>query len=156
MLARVRDMLLSKARQSGSQKQNPVHIATMVLLIEAAMAEDDRLDDQELDYLCNVAMGRFGIEGSVLRTLLDEARTAQRDGNDLWQFTNELNEALNREEKREVMKNLWEVFYLDGHLGGHEDHLAHKVAELLRLTHRDLIEAKMAARRPPRAPKASG
>lgn len=143
MLERMRQILLSKTLHPEKEGMNPVHVATMVLLIEAAMAEDDRLDGQEFEHLCRVASNRFDLDEEDVSALLDEARTAQRDGNDLWQFTNELNQGLSRDEKRQVMEDLWDVFYLDGHLGGHEDHLAHKVAELLRMTHREMIQAKL-------------
>lgn len=145
MLERVRQLLLTKTRHPERPGTDPVHVATMVLLIEAAMAEDDRLDGKEFEHLCGVASNRFGLDAEDVSALIEEARTAQRDGNDLWQFTNELNQGLSRDEKRQVMEDLWDVFYLDGRLGGHEDHLAHKVAELLRITHREMIQAKLTA-----------
>lgn len=143
MLERMRQLLLSKTRQPEKEGMDPVHVATMVLLIEAATAEDDQLDDLEFGHLCTVATNRFDLDAEDVAGLLREARTAQRDGNDLWQFTNELNQALSRVEKQQVMEDLWKVFYLDGQLGGHEDHLAHKIAELLGMTHREMIQAKL-------------
>jgi uncharacterized tellurite resistance protein B-like protein len=38
---------------------------------------------------------------------------------------------------------LWELVYSDGKMDGHENYFMHKLARLLRLTHRDLIDAKL-------------
>jgi len=38
---------------------------------------------------------------------------------------------------------VWDVVYADGKLDKHEDYLVHKLAALLRLTHKQLIEAKL-------------
>jgi uncharacterized tellurite resistance protein B-like protein len=44
------------------------------------------------------------------------------------------------------MESVWRVIHIDGRLEGHEDHFAHKLANLLRLTHKELIDAKISAR----------
>jgi uncharacterized tellurite resistance protein B-like protein len=49
-------------------------------------------------------------------------------------------------EKRRILEHLWEVVYADGKLSKHEDYLIHKIATLLRLTHNDLIRAKLAVK----------
>ena len=38
---------------------------------------------------------------------------------------------------------VWEIIYTDGILDKHEDYLVHKLANLLRLSHEQLIEAKL-------------
>ena len=42
---------------------------------------------------------------------------------------------------------VWELAYTDGRLDKHEDYLVHKLAQLLRLDHRQLIEAKLKIKR---------
>ncbi|MBW7865764.1 MAG: TerB family tellurite resistance protein, partial [Candidatus Hydrogenedentes bacterium] len=39
--------------------------------------------------------------------------------------------------------DLWRVINADGSLDAHEDHLAHKLMDLLRLNHKQFIEAKL-------------
>jgi len=43
------------------------------------------------------------------------------------------------------MELVWKLVYADGILDKHEDYLAHKLAKLLRLSHRELIDAKLKA-----------
>jgi len=41
---------------------------------------------------------------------------------------------------------VWKVIYADGKLDKHEDHLAHKLSSLLKLNHKQLIDAKLKVR----------
>ena len=45
------------------------------------------------------------------------------------------------------MESVWSILLIDEHLEAHEDHFAHKLANLLRLTHKELIDAKLAVRK---------
>jgi hypothetical protein len=38
---------------------------------------------------------------------------------------------------------IWEIVYIDGKLDQYEDYLVHKLGKLLRLTHQQLINAKL-------------
>ena len=42
-----------------------------------------------------------------------------------------------------AIEMIWQVAYADGRLDSHEDYLVHKLATLLRLDHKQLIEAKL-------------
>lgn len=44
------------------------------------------------------------------------------------------------------MEGVWKIIQVDGCLDRHEDHFAHKLANLLRLTHKELIDVKLQAR----------
>jgi uncharacterized tellurite resistance protein B-like protein len=52
------------------------------------------------------------------------------------------------EEKLQIIENVWRIAYADGRLDKHEDYLVHKLATLLRLSHKQLIEAKLKAKQP--------
>ncbi len=42
-----------------------------------------------------------------------------------------------------MVELVWDIAYADGSLDRHEDYFVHKLANLLRLTHRQLIDAKL-------------
>ena len=44
------------------------------------------------------------------------------------------------------MEDVWHIILLDGKLDKHEDYYAHKLANLLHLTHKQMIAAKLKAR----------
>ena len=75
-----------------------------------------------------------------------EAAKEELEGSiDLWRFTSLINENYTMAEKIEVIEEIWRIAYADGHLDKHEDYLVHKMADLLRLTHKQLIDAKLRA-----------
>ena len=78
--------------------------------------------------------------------LIEKAYQKRKDAIDLFAFTRYLNQNYSKEEKLKVMESVWRVIHIDGRLEGHEDHFAHKLANLLRLTHKELIDAKISAR----------
>ena len=47
------------------------------------------------------------------------------------------------QKKTQIIEMVWEIIYIDGKLDQHEDYLVHKLARLLRLSHKQLIEAKL-------------
>ena len=42
------------------------------------------------------------------------------------------------------MELMWDLVYADGRLSEHENYLVHKLGKMLRLNHRELIDAKLA------------
>ena len=44
---------------------------------------------------------------------------------------------------RHIVEMVWKIAYADGFLDKHEDYLVHKLANLLRLTHKQLIDVKL-------------
>jgi uncharacterized tellurite resistance protein B-like protein len=78
-----------------------------------------------------------------VEALIREAERDLKESVDLWQFTNLINQNYTEAERIRVVELVWEIAYTDGRLDQHEDYLVHKLANLLRLTHRQLIDAKL-------------
>jgi uncharacterized tellurite resistance protein B-like protein len=62
---------------------------------------------------------------------------------DLWQFASLINANYSNEEKIEIIETLWRIVYVDGKMDEHEHYLMNKLQNLLRLTHEQLITAKL-------------
>jgi uncharacterized tellurite resistance protein B-like protein len=62
---------------------------------------------------------------------------------DYWQFARLINANYSMDEKVAMIEMLWRIVFIDGRLDKHEDYLMHKLARLLRLHHKQLIDAKM-------------
>lgn len=137
----------------GDRKRQPTatdvkrkrHLAACVLLLESAHA-DDKCTQEEMDRIVASLRQRFSLSPEDANKLLELAARERQNSIDLWTFTNDLNQHLCKEEKLAVLEDIWGVIFADGRLSSHEDHLAHKLANLLRLTHQELIEAKLAAK----------
>lgn len=129
---------------SGKDHKKEVLIAASVILLEAAGTDDDFTED-ELEHVLDTMRVRFGLSDDYARELMDLAHKERDRVIDLFHFTRTINENHNREEKIEILEAVWRIIHMDGRLDKHEDHYAHKLANLLRLSHKELIDAKIRA-----------
>jgi len=133
-------MLYGKAEPEDPKRL--VQRAACVLLLEVAHA-DNLLMENELDEVNETVMKRFRLDAREALDLVEESESVRRDSHDLWQFARIINESLSVGEKLELMEDIWRVIYADGRLQHYEDHLAHKLMDLLRLNHQQFIAAKL-------------
>ncbi len=120
-------------------------VALCVLLLEAAHSDGECSAD-EMEHVIATLTDRFGAARQDIDSLIEDGYRERDDAIDLFRFTRYMNSNYSKEEKIAVMESVWRVIHTDGRLEAHEDHFAHKLANLLRLTHKELINAKVAAR----------
>ncbi len=121
-------------------------IALCVLLLEAAHA-DGECSREEMEQVISTLMTEYNIPRQEIDELIASSRRERNDSVDLFRFTRYMNTSFSQEEKIAVMEAVWRVLLLDARLEAHEDHFAHKLANLLRLTQTELIDAKLKARK---------
>jgi uncharacterized tellurite resistance protein B-like protein len=97
-------------------------------------------------HVIHTLRSEFNLAPQYVEELVALAGAERDKAIDLWQFTNQMNQHYSQAEKMTVMEAVWRIIFADGRLEAHEDHFAHKLANLLRLTHKQLIEAKLQAR----------
>lgn len=144
--------LLKKVLGSGDAKKGDAgqdgqdtHVALCVLMLEAAHV-DGECSSEEMEHVVSTLTTKLGVDRQDIDELIDRAYEKRDDSVDLFTFTRYMNQHYSNEEKIAVMEAVWRVIHIDGKLEGHEDHFAHKLANLLRLTHKELIDAKIQAR----------
>lgn len=135
--------------KDSRSREERIRLATCVILLEAAQVDEEFLPE-ERDHIIGTLCGRFSMSPAEAAELVRSSAEKRGQQHDLWPFTHEINQYCSRQEKLEIIEEVWRVIYADGTLSGHEDHLAHKLAKLLNLAHPDLIEAKLRVTRPPR------
>ena len=119
-----------------------VRVAACALLLEMAQV-DREFTDREQRHILKILRKEFELSREHAETLAQEAARERQESLDLWHFTQRINEVMSREEKIRVVELLWKVIYADGQLTGHEDYLVHKLADMLNLSHPELIQAKI-------------
>ncbi len=130
---------------SREATQDSLRIATAALLIETARA-DHEIRDEEREAVESALEKTFGLDAEDIQKLFSLAEEEVRESAGLYQFTSLIKKGFSYDEKRAVVELLWQVVFADRVLEKHEEHLVRKVAELLHVSHRDFIEAKIAAR----------
>ncbi|MBW2559067.1 MAG: TerB family tellurite resistance protein [Deltaproteobacteria bacterium] len=129
----------------GEDSVHDLRIATCALLLEMSRV-DGEFSESERESILSIIKKEYEVDDEHV-TAITEAADKELNGSlDLWQFTNLINQNYTQEEKIEIIEMVWRIAYTDGKLDKHEDFLVHKLANLLRLTHRQLIDAKVKIR----------
>jgi uncharacterized tellurite resistance protein B-like protein len=130
-----------------AKKADAQHIlmAACALLLEIASADGEFSEDEQ-GVILSLLEKRYGLCGDDAAELIKAAQAERGKSIDLWQFTNLINQNYSEDDKIGIMETIWKVIYADGRLNGHEDYLVHNLANLLRLSHAQMIDAKLKAK----------
>ena len=140
----------SRSDVSGPEKETTSHdvrIATCALLLEMAHI-DGEFSESERESIINIIKKDYDLSDEHAVALIEAAGEELERSIDLWKFAKLINQNYSPDEKIQIIEMVWRVIYTDGKLDRHEDYLVHKLANLLRLTHKELIDAKMKVIRP--------
>jgi uncharacterized tellurite resistance protein B-like protein len=135
----------TKVNISSTEKQNQEHdlcVATCALFVEMAKI-DGTFTQEELETILLILKEKYGLSGEHADALIEEADRQLDQSVDLWQFARLINENYSTEEKIEVVETLWKIVYVDGKMDQYEHYLMNKLKNLLRLSHNQLIDAKL-------------
>lgn len=121
---------------------DPMPLAVTALLLEVARA-DQSVDDAERRTVL-AAIARFcELEEQDLDKLVATAAEAVDASVSFYDFTSTVNERLSREQKMELLEMLWRVAQADGRVDHYEEYYIRRLADLLHLSHKDFIRAKL-------------
>jgi uncharacterized tellurite resistance protein B-like protein len=136
----------TEEKTPSSDSVQEAHIALCVLMLEAAHV-DGECSDEEMEHVVATLTTECNVSRQEIDELIASGQKERKDSVDLFRFTRYMNNNFTKDEKIAVMESVWRIIHIDAHLEAHEDHFAHKLANLLRLTHTDLIDAKIRARK---------
>ncbi len=147
MLKTLRDKLSSALGQSEDEaspaREHALRLATATLLIEIVRA-DYREDLTENEAVFAQLKQHFELDEDEALLLVQQAEQEADRAVTLQGFTRLLHEHLSTQEKHAVIEMCWSVAVADDHLDKHEDHLVRKLADLLYVSHADLIRIRNA------------
>jgi uncharacterized tellurite resistance protein B-like protein len=120
-----------------------LNFATALLLFEVAKA-DYNLDDTEWQSMKTALVEVLSINTTTADKLLTAAQKHSETNTSMQPFTSLINDEFNLEQKKRLMKAMWEIAYADGKLDKYEEHYLRKVSELLYIPHSQFIQQKLA------------
>lgn len=143
MLGRIKEALLGDVafKDTAANSEERQQLALASLLVEMARADFDE-SQNEHNRITELLSEHFGLSSGEALGLLNRAREANDRAVCLFDFTRALHESLNEQQKLEVIRLLWQVAQADEKLDKYEDYLVRKVADLLYVSHRDVIRIK--------------
>ena len=120
-------------------------LATAALFIEM-MRADFEVTEEERTKLELLLRETLELDEKETKEILVEAEREVESSVELFQFTRLIDEAFTPEQKAKVVERLWRIAYADENVDRLEEHLVRKIANLLHVSHRDYIAAKLAAK----------
>jgi uncharacterized tellurite resistance protein B-like protein len=119
-------------------------IATCVVLLEAAFADDEFTDDEK-EQIVSILKNRYGMDTKDSLELIESSIEMRDETIDVWQFTHKINQGMTMEEKVAVVEEVWRVVAADGGIHGKETYWVRQLANLFNMPHHNMIEAKVRA-----------
>lgn len=133
----------SAARES--ETAHDVRVATCALFLEMGRI-DKTFTPEELKTILGILKAKYGLSPKDADDLIAEADQKLSERIDYWHFTHLINTHYSTPEKIEIVETLWKIVFVDGKMDQYENYLVHKLANLLNLSHQQLIDAKLKVR----------
>jgi len=125
------------------RRHEPLRLATAAVLLEIAHADGEFTPAEDEDIATFLAR-RFQLTSDDTRELMEAATELRARTIDYFALTNYIRKNASLDERIEIVKTMWRMAYSDGKLTDYEGYLVRKLADLLGLEHRVMIEAKTA------------
>ncbi len=132
----------SNAVAVEQNREHDLCVAICALFVEMARI-DGTFTQEELETILSILKEKYGLSGEHADALIEEADKELDESVDLWQFSRLINENYSTDEKIEIVETLWQIVYVDGKMDQYEHYLMNKLKNLLRLSHSQLIDAKL-------------
>ena len=140
MIAVTEETLTSQKNPPDISKK--IQIATAALFIEIAKADGEISADERKKIVKNMEE-MFDLDDECVENLIKLSEQRVNESISVYEFSSIINENFSREEKYQLMKNLWKIVYADNHLDQYEDRLMKIIGSTLNLDHKDVIDAKL-------------
>jgi uncharacterized tellurite resistance protein B-like protein len=128
------------------QQHDPLRLATAAILLDIAYA-DGEFSPAEDGNVVGFLTERFKLSTDDARELLEAAGEIRKKTVDHFALTNYIRKNTPLAGRIEIVKTMWRLVYVDGHLSEYEAYLVRKLADLLGLEHHVMIDAKSAVLR---------
>ena len=128
----------------GADSAEAKNLAVAALLVEVLRADYEVSAPERRQVLQSLG-AVLGIDARAGEELLTLAEAQVDQAHDLHQFTSEINRTLSPDAKVDLVRQLWRVAHADEVVHKYEEHIIRRIADLLHVSHRDFIAAKLGA-----------
>ncbi|MBI5462479.1 MAG: TerB family tellurite resistance protein [Gammaproteobacteria bacterium] len=134
-------LLPAAADEAADAHEHRLRLATAALLMEMARA-DFAVQAVEQTHVLTLLAREFGLSQQEAARLAELGAEQAHAAVSLYEFTAAIDTSLATADKIRIIEMLWQVAYADGALDKYEEYLLRKLADLLHLSHRQLLQAK--------------
>ena len=143
MLKSIQNIFKRKENESVVDSKKSEQELTYASLLIEVINSDNKFDDRERDKLLEILSSKLDIHKEELDNFTELAQKKSEDSTSLYEFTREINDQYEYEEKVSLITDLWGIAYSDGKLDKYEDYVIRKIADLIYVSHADFIKSKL-------------
>ena len=143
MLKRIKNMfaLDQNATDAPVASDEALKLAASALLVEAAVL-DGNFDTDERATIEKLLGERFQLQPEEARQLITDAEHEIEGSVELYSFARTIKDALDHNQRIEIIEMLWQVVLIDGALHEYESNLIRRLAGLIYVSDRESGAAK--------------
>jgi len=141
MIGKLRKFLqtaLERPGETAEGEASSARVAVAALLVEMARA-DFTVMPEERQAIRRLLEGHFSLEKGQAETLLGLGGQRADEAVSLQEFTREIHETFDQEQKLHVLEMLVRTALADGQIDKHERHLLGKIADLIYVPRADYV-----------------
>jgi uncharacterized tellurite resistance protein B-like protein len=143
MLDAVQDFFEERLR--AATEKHRLQLATAALFIEMTRA-DFEIRPEESKAVTRAVVRALDMSPEETAQIVELAEQEVDAAGSLHQFARLIDRRFSMEQKKRVVKLLWQVAFSDAELEGHEEYLVRKISNMLHLPLADFLDAKIRAR----------
>lgn len=137
--------LITKSDTKTGNSELELKLAAATLMFEV-IRSDGRVDKVELIYMGEILRREFSLGEEELEELFKQAKETAHEATSLQGFTREICEQWGNTKRMKLLEYLWMLALADDQIDPHERHLVRKVAGLLYLNEKQIIQSRERAK----------
>lgn len=120
---------------------NPLQIAISTILVRTAKIDDEFhiLEEQKI---IDLLVEYFSISKNDSAELMSVGLNEEKDATDLYSYTSVIKKELSLQERKKILKMMWQIIVTDQNFDPYENNLVWRVAELIGIATRERVEIK--------------
>ena len=132
--------------EKASVTEHDIQLAAATLLFEVIKA-DHVIEDSEITSVSSLLEKHFSLDKEEVDNLIQLARDSSEEASCLQSFTRTICENYDNKQRCELVQYCWLIAFADGTIDTHERHLIRKIASLLYLNDKQIIQTRESAKR---------
>ena len=122
--------------------QKKLQVATCALFFEIAKA-DENFTREEHEKIVSIMRSKYELDNDGADELMSLTEESIKKSVSIYEFATIVDQNFSKDEKLKLMKELWQLIYTDKKLNKYEDNLIKRIGDILKLEHKEVIEAKL-------------
>ncbi len=141
MIERLKKLFAVPESEPVKPDAHQLAVAATALMVQLSRV-DNHEDERELKTIVDCAVKAHQVTREEAEEILQDALADAEDATSLYEFTGQINDHLDQEQKQILLESIWHVALADGRIDKYEEHLIRRMADLLHLNHREYMQAR--------------